>query len=206
MLKPFNISVMISGGGTTLKNLIDRYDRSELDVQIVQVIASKPTAGGLQFAAAAGIESQVVDHRDYGSVESFSKAIFDSARSAGVDLVVMGGFLKRVAIPEDFVNRVINIHPSLIPAFCGKGSYGRRVHQAVVDYGCKVSGCTVHFVDDHYDHGPIIGQSTVEVNAGDSAETLAAKVFEAECELYPQVINAIATGKVTVSGRRVDWA
>ena len=101
---------------------------------------------------------------------------------------------------------MINIHPSLIPAFCGKGNYGRRVHQAVVDYGCKVSGCTVHFVDDHYDHGPIIGQSTVEVNSGDTAESLAAKVFEAECELYPQVINAIATGKVNVSGRRVEWS
>ena len=205
MLKPFNISVMISGGGTTLKNLIDHYDRGELDAQIVQVISSKPSAGGLQYAADAGIESQVVDHRDYDGVESFSKALFDATRLAGVDLVVMGGFLRRVAVPEDFVNRVINIHPSLIPAFCGKGNYGRRVHQAVVDYGCRVSGCTVHFVDDQYDHGPIIGQQTVQVNAEDSAESLAAKVFDAECELYPQVINAIATGKVKVSGRRVDW-
>ena len=205
MLKPFNISVMISGGGTTLKNLIDWYDRGELDAQIVQVISSKPNAGGLKYAADAGIDCHVVDHRDYDSVESFSKALFDTTRLAGIDLVVMGGFLRRVAVPEDFVNRVINIHPSLIPAFCGKGNYGRRVHQAVVDYGCKVSGCTVHFVDDHYDHGPIIGQRTVEVNAGDSAESLAAKVFEAECELYPKVINAIATGKVQVSGRRVCW-
>ena len=206
MLKPFNISVMISGGGTTLKNLIQWYDRGELDAQIVQVISSKPSVGGLQYAADAEIDSLVVDHRDYDGVESFSKALFDAARLAGVDLVVMGGFLRRVAIPADFVNRVINIHPSLIPSFCGKGNYGRRVHQAVVDYGCKVSGCTVHFVDDHYDHGPIIGQTTVEVKAIDTAESLAAKVFDAECELYPQVINAIATGKVTVSDRRVDWA
>ena len=206
MLKPFNISVMISGGGTTLKNLIEWYDRGELDAQISQVISSKPSVGGLQYAAEAGIDSLVVDHRDYDGVETFSEALFGAARSAGVDLVVMGGFLRRVAVPQDFENRVINIHPSLIPAFCGKGNYGRRVHQAVVDYGCKVSGCTVHFVDDHYDHGPIIGQSTVEVNANDSAESLAAKVFDAECELYPQVINAIATGKVQVSGRRVEWA
>ena len=99
MLKPFNISVMISGGGTTLKNLIDCYDRSELDAQIVQVISSKPKVGGLKHAADAGIDSQVVDHRDYDSVDSFSKAIFGAARSAGVDLVVMGGFLRRVAIP-----------------------------------------------------------------------------------------------------------
>ena len=205
MPKPFNISVMISGGGTTLKNLIDRHDRNELDAQIVQVISNKAEAGGLQYAADAKIDSLVIDHRAHDDIESFSNAIFNAARLAGVDLVVMGGFLRRVAIPEDFVNRVINIHPSLIPAFCGKGNYGRRVHQAVVDYGCKISGCTVHFVDDQYDHGPIIGQRTVEVNASDTADSLAAKVFEAECELYPQVINAIATGKVQVSGRRVEW-
>ena len=206
MLKPFNISVMISGGGTTLKNLIERYDHGDLDAQIAQVISNKPDAGGLQYAADAGIDCEVVDHREYDSVESFSKAIFDAARGAGVDLVVMGGFLRRVVIPKDFVNRVINIHPSLIPAFCGKGNYGRRVHQAVVDYGCRVSGCTVHFVDDQYDHGPIIAQSTVEVKAEDSAESLAARVFEAECELYPRVINAIASGKVSTTGRRVEWA
>ena len=206
MLKPFSISVMISGGGTTLKNLIDRYDHGELDAQIAQVISNKPEAGGLQYAADAGIDCEVIDHREYDSVGSFSKAVFDAARGAGVDLVVMGGFLRRVAIPEDFVNRVINIHPSLIPAFCGKGNYGRRVHQAVVDYGCRVSGCTVHFVDDQYDHGPIIAQSTVEVKAEDSAESLAARVFEAECKLYPRVINAIAGGKVNVTGRRVEWA
>ena len=168
MLKPFSISVMISGGGTTLKNLIDRYDHGELDAQIAQVISNKPDAGGLQYAADAGIDCEIVDHREYDSVGSFSQAIFDAARGAGVDLVVMGGFLRRVAIPKDFENRVINIHPSLIPAFCGKGNYGRRVHQAVVDYGCRVSGCTVHFVDDQYDHGPIIAQSTVEVKAEDS--------------------------------------
>ena len=205
MSKPFKLSVMISGGGTTLKNLIDWQNRGDLQAQITQVISSKPSVGGLQYAADAGIDGQVVDHRDYDGVESFSKALFDATRLAGVDLVVMGGFLRRVAIPEDFVNRVINIHPSLIPAFCGKGNYGRRVHQAVVDYGCKVSGCTVHFVDDHYDHGPIIGQSTVEVTAADTADSLATKVFDAECELYPQVINAIATGKVRVSGRLVEW-
>ena len=206
MLKPFSISVMISGGGTTLKNLIDHYDHGELDAQIAQVISNKPDAGGLQYAADAGIDCEIVDHREYDSVGSFSQAIFDAARGAGVDLVVMGGFLRRVAIPKDFENRVINIHPSLIPAFCGKGNYGRRVHQAVVDYGCRVSGCTVHFVDDQYDHGPIIAQSTVEVKAEDSAESLAARVFEAECELYPRVINAIAGGKVSTTGRRVEWA
>jgi len=111
---------MISGGGTTLKNLIDRYDHGELNAQITQVISNKPNAGGLHYAADAGIDCEIVDHREFDSVEAFSQAIFDAARTAGVDLVVMGGFLRRVAIPKDFVNRVINIHPSLIPAFCGK--------------------------------------------------------------------------------------
>ena len=206
MPKPFKISVMISGGGTTLKNLIDWQNRGELQRsdRLKSSPANHPQADCNTLRTPEST-AKCVDHRDYDGVESFSKALFDATRLAGVDLVVMGGFLRRVAIPEDFVNRVINIHPSLIPAFCGKGNYGRRVHQAVVDYGCKVSGCTVHFVDDHYDHGPIIGQSTVEVTAKDSAESLAAKVFDAECELYPQVINAIATGKVRVSGRLVKW-
>ena len=116
----------------------------------------------------------------------------------------MGGFLRRVAIPADFVNRVINIHPSLIPAFCGKGHYGSRVHQAVIDYGCKISGCTAHFVDDDYDHGPIIAQRTVPVFADDTSDELAKRVFEQECEIYPDVINWIADGAVSVSGRTVS--
>ena len=104
----------------------------------------------------------------------------------------MGGFLRRVFIPTDFQNQVINIHPSLIPAFCGKGFFGRKVHQAVIAKGCKVTGCTVHFVDDEYDHGPIISQSVVEVLEDDTAEKLAARVFAVECDEYPRVINKLA--------------
>ena len=206
MLKPFRISVMISGGGTTLKNLIDCKDRGELDVEIAQVISNKAGAGGIEHAKDAGIPVEVIPHGDFDSVESFSDAIFDRARLANVDLIVMGGFLRRLKIPADFENRVINIHPSLIPAFCGKGNYGSRVHQAVVDYGCKISGCTVHFVDDQYDHGPIIGQATVPVEPADDAKALAARVFVAECEIYPRVINAIAGGKIKLDGRLVAWA
>jgi phosphoribosylglycinamide formyltransferase-1 len=206
MLKPFTICVMISGGGTTLKNLLEHYDLGQLESQIVNVISNNPNAGGLRFAEEAGIDTAVIDHRDFDSTSDFSEAIFESIRLSGADLVVMGGFLRRVTIPSDFVNKIINIHPSLIPAFCGKGNYGKRVHQAVIDYGCKVSGCTVHFVDDQYDHGPIIAQSTVAVQSDDSADLLAARIFEAECDLYPTVINAIATGKISVSDRTVKWA
>jgi len=199
----FKISVLISGGGTTLKNLIQSQAQGNLDVDIVQVVSNNPTARGLEFAAEANIRSTVIRHKDFDGIESFSAAIFESVREFGSDLVVMGGFLRRLKIPSDFENRVINIHPSLIPSFCGQGYYGLLVHQGVIAYGCKVSGCTVHFVDDQYDHGPIIAQTTVPVLNDDTPEDLARRVFEKECELYPQVINSMAWGKVTVTDRRV---
>jgi phosphoribosylglycinamide formyltransferase-1 len=117
----------------------------------------------------------------------------------------MGGYLQHLLIPADFENRVTNIHPGLIPAFCGKGYYGRRVHEAVLDYGVKVSGCTVHFVDNQYDHGPIILQRTVNVLEGDSPESLAERIFQQECIAYPEAIQAIATGRLKVDGRRIRW-
>ena len=199
----FKLSVLISGGGTTLRNLIDRQDSGSLDAEIVQVISNKPDAGGLAFATSAGIETTVVNHQDFESVASFSEAMFAEIRTADSDLVVMGGFLRHVLIPDDFQNRIINIHPSLIPAFCGKGMYGSKVHAGVIEYGCKLSGCTVHFVDDDYDHGPIIAQATVPVLPNDSANALAARVFEKECELLPQTINLLASGNVKLTGRVV---
>lgn len=204
MPEPFKIAVLISGGGTTLKNLIQCRADGRLAVEIAQVISSNPAAGGLAFASADNIPSTVVNHREFEDDPSFSDAIFDSVRGAGADLVVMGGFLRRLTIPNDFENRVINIHPSLIPSFCGHGFYGARVHRGVIDYGCKISGCTVHFVDDQYDHGPIIDQATVPVLDDDTAESLASRVFETECQLYPTVINAIAAGNVLVNERRVS--
>jgi phosphoribosylglycinamide formyltransferase-1 len=127
-------------------------------------------------------------------------------RTAGVDYVVMAGFLKLAPVPEDFAGRVVNIHPALIPAFCGAGMYGHHVHQAVIDAGVKVTGCTVHFVDNVYDHGPIIWQQPVPVFPDDTADTLAARVFEAEREAYPQVIKLLAAGRVTIENGRVKIA
>jgi phosphoribosylglycinamide formyltransferase 1 len=124
-------------------------------------------------------------------------------RRSGADLVVLGGFLKRIVIPPDFTNRVTNIHPGLIPAFCGDGMYGHHVHEAVIAYGAKVSGCTVHFADNQYDHGPVILQKAVPVLDDDTPDTLAARVFQAECEAYPQALQWIAAGRVRVEGRRV---
>ncbi len=200
---PFRIAVLISGGGTTLKNLIEKIEAGRLCVEIALVVSSSPTARGLQFARNAGIPTAVVQAGGFASQEEFSRAILDSCRAAQVKLVVMAGFLKRLTIAEDFANRVTNIHPGLIPAFCGHGFYGHRVHQAVIDYGAKLSGCTIHFADNQYDHGPVILQRAVPVLDGDTPDTLAARVFEAECEAYPEAIQLIAEGRVRVEGRRV---
>ncbi len=201
--QPFPIAVLISGGGTTLRNLLDRIEAGTLGVQVRLVISSSAKAGGLQFATDANIPSLVARRKDYDTPEAYSAAIFDPCREAGIQLVVMGGFLKHVLIPDDFENRVINIHPGLIPAFCGQGNYGHHVHHAVLDYGAKISGCTVHYADNQYDHGPIILQRTVPVLDDDTTDTLAARVFEQECEAFPEAIQQIAEGRVQVVGRRV---
>ncbi|HVA46079.1 MAG TPA: phosphoribosylglycinamide formyltransferase [Pirellulales bacterium] len=200
---PLRLAVLISGGGTTLLNLIDKIGRGELDARIAVVVASNPQAGGLTFAAEAGIDTKVVERRAAADDAAFSRAVFDACRAADCQLVAMAGFLKFVAIPPDFEWRVVNIHPALIPAFCGLGYYGHHVHQAVLDYGAKVSGCTVHFVDNQYDHGPIILQRTVAVHDDDTAGSLAARVFEAECQAYPDALRQIASGRLRAEGRRV---
>ncbi len=200
---PMRIAVLISGGGTTLKNLLEKIDQGTLDVEISVVISSSSTAGGLNYAREAGIPTAVVKRSDFGDVERFSTAIFAPCRAASVDYVVMGGFLKLVAIPADFENRVVNIHPSLIPRHCGAGFYGRRVHASVLEAGEGTSGCTIHFVDNQYDHGPIILQRTVSVADDDTPESLAARVFETECEAYPEALRLLQAGRVRVDGQKV---
>jgi phosphoribosylglycinamide formyltransferase 1 len=187
------IAVLISGGGTTLRNLIEKIAAGTLPVDIRLVISSKPNAPGLQFAAQAAIPSLIVEKKKSITPAEFSQAIFGPCRAAQVRYVVMGGFLQHVPIPPDFENRVLNIHPALLPAFGGKGMYGLRVHQAVLAAGEKVSGCTVHFVDDVYDHGPVILQRKVQVRPDDTPETLQARVFQAECEAYPDALWLLAS-------------
>ena len=203
LLAPLRIAVLISGGGTTLHNLLEWIDAGRLNVEIALVISSSAKAKGLEFAREREIPYQVFSPQQFDGIEPFSEAIFTACREARVRIAVMGGFLKLIRIPEDFVNRVVNIHPGLIPAFCGPGFYGLRVHQAVLDYGAKISGCTVHFVDDQYDHGPILLQRVVDVLPDDTPEQLARRVFAAECEAYPEALNLIAAGRVSVEGRRV---
>ncbi|MCE9555852.1 MAG: phosphoribosylglycinamide formyltransferase [Planctomycetes bacterium] len=188
------LAVLISGGGTTLKNFIDQIAAGKLEARIELVVSSNPAAGGLEFAAEAGIPFVVVERKDYASTAAFSQAIFAPCRAAGVDLVTLAGYLKLLAIPPDFEGRVMNIHPALIPNFCGQGYYGLKVHAAVLAAGAKESGCTVHFVDNQYDHGPIILQRTVPVKPDDTPETLAHRVFEAECEAYPEAVRRFNFG------------
>ena len=155
---PLRIVVLISGGGTTLRNLIEKIAAGQLDARIERVISNNAAARGLEFARDAGIPVDAIERKAFESNAAFSDAIFAACRKSSPDVVVMGGFLKLIEIPSDFENRVVNIHPALIPAFCGKGFYGPRVHEAVLEYGAKLSGCTVHFVDNRYDHGPILLQ------------------------------------------------
>jgi phosphoribosylglycinamide formyltransferase 1 len=203
MASPLPIAVLISGAGTTLRNLVERVRAGTLPVEIRLVISSNPKARGLEYAAQAKIRTLVVERKKSVTAEAFSQAIFGPCRDAKVQYVVMGGFLKHVLIPTDFENRVVNIHPGLIPAFCGHGMYGLAVHQAVLQYGAKLTGCTVHFVDNEYDHGPIILQRPVVVHDDDTAQSLQARVFTAECDALPDALTLLATSKVAVAGRRV---
>lgn len=199
------IAVLISGGGTTLKNLIDQIATGKLDrIQIQRVVSSSGKAKGLGYAEEAGIPSRVIRTTDHDDAHSFSEAVFQQLRADKIDLVVMGGFLKHILIPDDFAGKVINIHPSLIPSFCGQGFYGLRVHEAVLTHGAKVSGCTVHFVDNEYDHGPIILQRCVEVLDNDTPSNLASRIFEEECEAYPEAIRLFAEGRLTIQDNRVQ--
>lgn len=197
------LAVLISGGGTTLRNLIEQIKAGRLHAEIRTVIASTASAGGLQFAHAARIPAHVVPWSEYTNNADFSREVFRLCREAGAELVVLAGFLKLLDIPADFQGRVMNIHPALIPSFCGQGFYGQRVHQAVLEHGVKITGCTVHFVDNQYDHGPIILQRAVPVQEDDTPQTLAARVFEAECQAYPEAIGLYAAGRLKIEGRRV---
>ena len=206
MQPDFKIAVLISGGGTTLKNLLEFRRQGRLLADIVQVISSNPSANGNSFATDNSIPLEIIERSSFETTSAFSKAIFDVCKHANVNLVVMGGFLKRVRIQPEFENKVINIHPSLIPAFSGKGFYGSRVHKAVIEYGCKVSGCTVHFVDDQYDHGPIIAQRSLNIDSSETTESLAQRVFQLECQVYPEVINLLARNLISVNDRTVTIA
>ena len=187
-MAPATLAVLISGSGTTLQNLIDRGADGSLPATIVSVVASRPGIFGIERAERAGLPVTVVERKP---VETFSERVFAAVRNSGADLVILAGWLHLLRIPPDFENRVLNIHPSLLPAFGGPGMYGRHVHEAVLASGATVSGCTVHFADNSYDTGPVVLRREVPVLDGDTPDTLAARVYAAECEAYPEAIRRI---------------
>lgn len=203
MTQPVRLAVLLSGGGTTLQNLLDRIAAGTLRAEVAVVISSRPDAYGLTRARAAGVPAVTVARKAFPDPTAFNDALHAALDPYAIDLVVLAGFLSLFEPRTRYAGRVMNIHPALIPAFCGTGFYGHRVHEAVLAAGVKVSGCTVHFADEHYDHGPIILQGCVPVLDDDTPETLAARVLALEHELYPQAIQLFAEGRLVVEGRRV---
>ena len=202
-MKTLNLAVLISGNGRTLQNLIDKIGDKTLDARIQVVISSSPDAYGLKRAEQNNIPAASVKRSDYDNSEEFSDTIIKEIENYPVDLIILAGFMHLFKIPDRYYGRVMNIHPGLIPAFCGKGYYGRHVHEAVIKSGVEVSGCTVHFVDNEYDHGPIIIQRTVPVNKDDTLDTLAEKVYREECVSYPEAIRMFAEGRLRIEGKGV---
>jgi formyltetrahydrofolate-dependent phosphoribosylglycinamide formyltransferase len=197
------LAVLVSGSGTTLQNILDEIAAGRLDASVELVIGSKPGLKGVERAATAKVMNFIVDRSAFDDCGSFSREVFRLIDDAGVDLVCLGGWLCLLDIPHRYSGRVMNIHPALLPSFGGKGMYGKRVHQAVLDHGCKVSGCTVHFVDASYDTGPIIVQRTCPVLDDDTPDTLAQRVFDEEKVAYPDSIRLFQKGRLLVQGQRV---
>jgi formyltetrahydrofolate-dependent phosphoribosylglycinamide formyltransferase len=202
-VKPLRVAVLLSGGGTSLENLFERIDAGELPARIALVIASRADAGGLARARRRGVPAVCVPRKEHRDVGAFNDALHAELARCEVDLVALLGFLSPFET-RGFAGRTINVHPALVPAFSGQGFYGHRVHEAVLARGCKVSGATVHFCDDEYDHGPIILQEAVPVLDGDTPDSLAARVQAAERRLVPEAIRLIAEGRVRIEGDRVS--
>jgi len=201
------IAVLVSGGGTNLQALIDAQNRGELgNGKISLVIASKAGVYALERAANNGIESKVLARKDYESIADYSKALVETLKNADIDLVVLAGFLTIIdeQVYEAYPNAIINIHPALIPSFCGKGYYGLHVHEAALEKGVKVSGATVHFVTPECDAGPIIMQKAVEVKQGDTPETLQKRIMEeAEWKILPEAVKLFCEDRLEVKDNKV---
>ncbi|MFN8628216.1 MAG: phosphoribosylglycinamide formyltransferase [Candidatus Binatia bacterium] len=200
---PVRLAVLLSGSGTTLQNLVDRIADGRLSARIAVVIGSRPDVRGVERARHAGIPTEVVARKEFADLDRFNDALHAALDRYAFDLVVLAGFLSPFQLRGRYTGRVLNVHPALIPAFCGQGYYGVHVHRAVLEAGVKVSGCTIHFADDRYDSGPIILQRAVPVLDDDTPETLAARVHEIENELYPEAIRLWAEGRLEIVGRRV---
>lgn len=206
-MKKLNIAVMISGGGTNLQVLIDKVHKDEeVNGYIKLVISNNEGAYGLTRAENAGIETAVINRNQYSSPIEYQEGLIKTLQKSNIDLIVLAGYLALVPekVIKTYENRIINIHPSLIPSFAGKGFYGNRVHQAAIEKGVKISGATVHFVNEIMDDGPIIMQKCVDVDFNDTAEDLQKKVLEIEHEILPLSIKLFIENKIKVVGNRVE--
>lgn len=201
--KALRLGVLLSGGGTTMVNIQKEIEAGRLNAEIVVVISSLSTVRGVELAKNMGFDLHVVRKKDHPDIDEFSGKIEEIITAADVDLVVQAGWLCLWKIPAAFENRVMNIHPALLPSFGGQGMWGHHVHEAVVKKGCKVSGCTVHFCTNEYDLGPIIVQKGCSINDQDDADAVAAKVFKQECIAYPDAIRLFSEGRLEVVGNIV---
>ena len=199
------IGVLASGGGSNMQAIMDEIAAGTIRGEIVLVISDRPGTFALERARKAGIETAVIPPQDYPTREAFSQAIADRLAAAKVDLVLHAGFMRIITreLADRYVGRMMNIHPALIPSFCGKGFYGHHVHEAVLNYGVKVSGCTVHFVELEVDGGPIIVQRVAPVLEDDTPDTLAARVLEQEHLAYPEAVRLYCDGRLRIEGRLV---
>jgi formyltetrahydrofolate-dependent phosphoribosylglycinamide formyltransferase len=202
-IRPARLAVLLSGSGTTLDNFFVQHEAGELPVEFVCVLASRPDAYGLERAKRRGVPTAVVARKSFKGVEPFSKAVFAALEPYRPELICLAGWMCLLRIPPEYEGRILNVHPALLPAFGGKGLYGHHVHESVLAAGCRISGCTVHLVDNQYDHGPIIVQKTVDVREDDTPDTLAERVQAAEREVYPEAVRLYVAGRLKVEGRRV---
>lgn len=197
------LAVLFSGNGTTLENLFEKIAAGTLNADIAVVVSSRTNAFGLERARKRNVPAIAIPRKEFKDVDSFSEAIYSAIAPYKVDLICHAGFMSMIRVPPQFEHRVMNVHPALLPSFGGKGFYGHHVHEAVLKHGCKVSGCTVHFVDNEYDQGPIVAQRAVPVLDNDTPDTLAARVQEAERALYPEAIQWFADGRLQIVNRVV---
>ncbi len=198
------LAVFVSGRGTNLLNIIrrnkDGFIRSE-----VRLVISDRDCEAIENSERAGIRTKIADPKSYAGEREFGDVLLEVLKKNEIDFIVLAGFLKKIpdVVIKSYANRIINVHPALLPSFGGKGMYGMRVHQSVLDYGCKVSGATVHIVDTEYDHGPVVLQKCVPVSENDTPDSLASKIHQLEYELLPEAVRLFENNQVTIKGRKV---
>ena len=203
MSAPLRIAGLMSGGGRTLINILDQIDAGKLNATVELVIASRGEIEGVKRVKDRGLDVNIIRKRDFDSEDQMHDAITDALIAKQIDLVCLCGYLRWFRVDENFCDRVINIHPALLPDFGGQGMHSMNVHRAVLEANRRVSGCSVHFVDEHYDQGPVILQRACPILENDTPDTLAARVFELECLAYPQAIRLYAAGQLAIEDQRV---